>query len=114
MFGSPEATYRASWHEPWEPFYIAETEIIPKFDERFRQYGFNRISQVCAMHMAGFEFAVLRGGLLVHQTQKRVGEFHASKAAEQDRNRIIFRKLKEELKREYPSERRCNEAGFHV
>ena len=114
VFGSLEEIYHARWHEPWEPFYIAETETAPLFDERFRQYGFNRISQVCHMHMAGFDFVVLRGSFLVHQTQKRVGEFHGSKAEEQDRNRLIFRKLKEELKREFPSERRCNEAGYHV
>jgi N-acetyllactosaminide beta-1,3-N-acetylglucosaminyltransferase len=40
--------YRAEWHEPWEPFYIAKTDTVPEFDERFQQYGFNRISQVRA------------------------------------------------------------------
>lgn len=29
----------------WEPFYIARTSL-PLYDERFRQYGYNRISQV--------------------------------------------------------------------
>ena len=31
--------------DPWEPFYIARTSL-PLYDERFKQYGFNRISQV--------------------------------------------------------------------
>ena len=29
----------------WEPFYIAKTSM-PLFDERFKQYGYNRVSQV--------------------------------------------------------------------
>lgn len=29
----------------WEPFYIAKTSL-PLYDERFKQYGYNRISQV--------------------------------------------------------------------
>lgn len=37
--------YEVLWQDPWEPFYIASTKI-PLYDERFRQYGFNRISQV--------------------------------------------------------------------
>ena len=39
-------SYPALWHDPWEPFFITETAATPSYDERFRQYGFNRISQV--------------------------------------------------------------------
>jgi len=37
--------YVVPWQDPWEPFYVAGGKV-PTFDERFRQYGFNRISQV--------------------------------------------------------------------
>ena len=37
--------YEVLWRDPWEPFYISRNNI-PQYDERFRQYGFNRISQV--------------------------------------------------------------------
>lgn len=40
--------YYIDWHDPWEPFYIAEKNV-PDYDERFKQYGFNRISQVCSV-----------------------------------------------------------------
>ena len=33
------------WQYPWEPFFIAPRRM-PLFDERFVQYGFNRVSQV--------------------------------------------------------------------
>lgn len=37
--------YTMEWADPWEPFYIARASL-PLYDERFKQYGFNRISQV--------------------------------------------------------------------
>ena len=41
--------YRMEWKDPWEPFYIARASL-PLYDERFKQYGFNRISQVSCLH----------------------------------------------------------------
>jgi len=38
--------YTVEWHDPWEPFYIVDKKA-PKYDEKFKNYGFNRISQVC-------------------------------------------------------------------
>ena len=40
-----QVSYEVKWQDPWEPFYIAPRNV-PVFDERFKQYGFNRISQV--------------------------------------------------------------------
>ena len=37
--------FEVLWRDPWEPFYIS-ANAVPLYDERFRQYGFNRISQV--------------------------------------------------------------------
>jgi len=37
--------YMVEWHDPWEPFYIVDQKA-PKYDENFKNYGFNRISQV--------------------------------------------------------------------
>ncbi|KFZ56442.1 N-acetyllactosaminide beta-1,3-N-acetylglucosaminyltransferase, partial [Podiceps cristatus] len=37
--------YEAPWRDPWEPFYVGPADGVPPFDERFLQYGFNRISQ---------------------------------------------------------------------
>lgn len=43
--GSLEVAYTLSWVDPWEPFYIGP-HTVPLYDETFKQYGFNRISQV--------------------------------------------------------------------
>lgn len=37
--------FEVLWRDPWEPFYFGRNSA-PFYDERFRQYGFNRISQV--------------------------------------------------------------------
>ena len=95
--------------DPWEPFYISLDPISPYYDERFQQYGFNRISQVCEMHIAGFRWEVLRSAFLVHRGLKVPGGFHESKEAEQSANRLLFRQFKEELKIKYPGvARRCH------
>jgi hypothetical protein len=38
--------YMATWFDSWEPFYILPRSAA-RYDERFKQYGFNRVSQVC-------------------------------------------------------------------
>ncbi|XP_064359941.1 beta-1,4-glucuronyltransferase 1 [Dromaius novaehollandiae] len=100
--------YVAPWRDPWEPFYVAPADGVPPFDERFQQYGFNRISQACELHVAGFSFAVLDGAFVVHRGVKAPGGFHGGREAELRRNRRLFRRFKEELRGRYPgSPRRC-------
>ncbi|KAH6925280.1 hypothetical protein HPB50_003295 [Hyalomma asiaticum] len=43
--------FEVLWRDPWEPFYFGRNSA-PFYDERFRQYGFNRISQ-SGIHVAG-------------------------------------------------------------
>ncbi|KAI0214096.1 hypothetical protein LSAT2_000811 [Lamellibrachia satsuma] len=100
-------SYEVKWQDPWEPFYIAP-RTVPVFDERFKQYGFNRISQACELHIAGFKFTVLSNAFLVHRGYKKQTGFHLTKDREQEQNRLLFRLFKEELKTKYAdSIRRC-------
>ncbi|KAF1402117.1 Beta-1,4-glucuronyltransferase 1, partial [Spheniscus humboldti] len=100
--------YEAPWRDPWEPFYVGPARGVPPFDERFLQYGFNRISQACELHMAGFRFAVLDGAFVVHRGFKEAGGFHGGREAELHRNRQLFRHFRAELRQRYPrSPRRC-------
>ncbi|XP_070622829.1 beta-1,4-glucuronyltransferase 1 [Erythrolamprus reginae] len=105
--GSLRVAYEVAWRDPWEPFYVGAASV-PPYDERFKQYGFNRISQACELHIAGYRFAVLSNAFLIHKGFKVAGEFHAQKDAENQRNKILFRQFKQELKNKYPdSPRRC-------
>ncbi|GLH07518.1 N-acetyllactosaminide beta-1,3-N-acetylglucosaminyltransferase [Gryllus bimaculatus] len=99
--------FEVLWKDPWEPFYIARNSV-PFYDERFKQYGFNRISQVCELHVAGYKFSVLNNGFLVHRGLKTTSSFHLNKDLDQERNRLLFRQFKVELREKYPeSSRRC-------
>jgi len=103
-----EGGLRRDWADPWEPFYIAEKAQMPLYDERFKQYGFNRIQQVCELHVSGFQFQVLDDAFVLHHGFKEKSGFHDAKQVENDRNRELFRTFKRELKRKYPhTDRRC-------
>ncbi|CAB1422267.1 unnamed protein product [Pleuronectes platessa] len=105
--GVLEVAYTLGWVDPWEPFYIGPN-LVPLYDENFKQYGFNRISQACELHVAGYRFSVLSSAFVVHRGFKVQGEFHARKDEENKRNRVLFRSFKEGLKTKYPSStRRC-------
>ncbi|XP_069375277.1 beta-1,4-glucuronyltransferase 1 [Paralichthys olivaceus] len=105
--GTLEVAYTLSWVDPWEPFYIGPN-TVPLYDENFKQYGFNRISQACELHVAGYKFSVLSSAFVVHRGFKIQGEFHARKDEENKRNRVLFRSFKEGLRAKYPSStRRC-------
>ncbi|XP_006820430.1 beta-1,4-glucuronyltransferase 1-like [Saccoglossus kowalevskii] len=98
--------YELEWKDPWEPFYIAKRHI-PKYDERFKQYGFNRISQVCEVHIAGYNFSVMDTGFVVHKGFKTSAGMQ-KRFKENDQNLLLFRLFKEELKTKYEeSMRRC-------
>ncbi|XP_046564095.1 beta-1,4-glucuronyltransferase 1-like [Haliotis rubra] len=100
-----QVAYHVNWKYSWEPFYIA-AKGMPLYDERFKQYGFNRISQVCELHVSGYQFVVLNNAFLAHSGFKRREEFHASKNKELTKNKILFGKFKDELKVKYPNSTR--------
>ncbi|NXH38253.1 B4GA1 glucuronyltransferase, partial [Dicaeum eximium] len=68
----------------------------------FLQYGFNRISQACELHVAGFRFAVLDGAFVAHRGFKEPGAFHRGREAELGRNRRRFRAFRQQLRLRYP------------
>lgn len=64
--------------------------------------------QACELHVAGFNFEVLNEGFLVHKGFKEALKFHPQKEAENQRNKILYRQFKQELKARYPnSPHRC-------
>jgi len=99
--------FEVLWRDPWEPFYFSPNSV-PLYDERFRQYGFNRISQICELHMSGYKFSVLNNAFVIHKGFKTADTFHKEKDLELERNRGLFRQFKTQLKDKYPeSSRRC-------
>ncbi|CAL8378345.1 unnamed protein product [Boreogadus saida] len=103
--GPLDVAYTLAWVDPWEPFYIGPS-AVPLYDEDFKQYGFNRISQACELHVAGYRFSVLTSAFVVHRGFKVQGEFHAKKDEENKHNRVLFRNFKAALKTKYLSSNR--------
>jgi N-acetyllactosaminide beta-1,3-N-acetylglucosaminyltransferase len=54
--------YEVEWSHPWEPFFIGP-RTMPAYDERFKQYGFNRVSQVRNLR---FSYEMKHLGLKFH------------------------------------------------
>ncbi|XP_074640118.1 beta-1,4-glucuronyltransferase 1-like [Tubulanus polymorphus] len=102
-----DIAYFKNWSHPWEPFFIAHRNI-PLYDERFMQYGYNRVSQICEMFIAEYHFAVLNHAFIIHMGHKLKHGFHESKQEEMFKNRQLLHQFKIELKTKYPqSSRQC-------
>lgn len=104
--------FRRQWTHPWEPFFIARRSALPAYDERFRQYGYNRVTLICELHMRRVEFVVVDGVFLLHDGFKRPGDFHASMSVEHARNRRLYWEFSREVAERYASDaasatRRC-------
>ncbi|XP_033626682.1 beta-1,4-glucuronyltransferase 1-like [Asterias rubens] len=105
--GAVNIAYTVEWKPLWEPFFIGHRDV-PLYDERFKQYGYNRISQVCEMNVAGYNFAVLDNAFLIHKGFKEKSSYHAHKLNENRKNKELFLHFQEELKVKYPdSSKRC-------
>ena len=49
------------------------------YDERFKAYGYDRISQVCEMFVKGFKFYVLNNAFIMHKGWKFKKKFHKTR-----------------------------------
>lgn len=52
-------SYTVTFAEGFEPFAICARKLIPKFDERFRGYGYDKVTFFYHLHLKGFGFRVL-------------------------------------------------------
>ncbi|CAK8679655.1 unnamed protein product [Clavelina lepadiformis] len=103
-----DVAFAAEWDKSWEPFYIAHRSV-PMFDERFKQYGFDRIQQICEMHVAGYDFVVLDNAFLTHHGWKMSGKFYAKKDLDNAQNWILFNyHFKDTLQKKYGTNRTCS------
>ena len=68
-----DIAYSAEWSEAWEPFYISRRNI-PLYDERFKDFGFDRRQQICELYISGFEFKVFDNAFLVHHEWKTIND----------------------------------------
>ena len=48
--------YEVVYEECYEPYVIGSRRLLPRYDERFRGYGMNKIQHLYACHAAGLRF----------------------------------------------------------
>jgi hypothetical protein len=80
--------YATGWSYPFEPYYVARTACIPRFDEKFNFYGDDKVQQ--SMHMAAMRYwwVVLAQHFVVHVPHEpgKWAEWTADNQGERARN----------------------------
>ena len=103
-----QLAYGVAWVYPYEPLFISSKKQTPFYDEKFTQYGYNRLSLVCEMHIIGWQFKVLNSAFVLHIGFKD-SHFHSNKQNDMNRNWKYYRKFLQKLAAKYPhSNRTCD------
>ncbi|CAG0903565.1 unnamed protein product [Darwinula stevensoni] len=106
------AGYEVKWKNMYEPFFISRNSA-PSFDERFRNYGYDRSAYMCELHVAGYRFAVLDNAYILHDGFKEDIYFSYPHAREGLKaNAIVSRKFRAELQLKYNTTWRSCESWF--
>ncbi|KAJ1450244.1 glycosyl-transferase for dystroglycan-domain-containing protein [Pelagophyceae sp. CCMP2097] len=102
-----EKPYAALYAQGFEPYIVASKAVLPRFDERFRGYGLNKVVHALAMHSAGLRFSVVCGAWCAARQHARSEEWqrmYDPSAAKHDplqkrRIQALFDRAKGELSR---------------
>lgn len=104
FFGaSSGGAYRIDYQACYEPYIVAEKALLPRYDERFRGYGLNKVSHLMACSRAGFEFVVAEEAWCVSPEMAKSEAWKKMyKKGEKDpllaiRVQVLFDKFKQEL-----------------
>ena len=73
--------YTVNWEPDFEPYIVGRRDM-PRFDNRFVGFGWNKVSHILELHAAGYEFVVVSDVFIVHQPHTPspdLSQFRASK-----------------------------------
>lgn len=65
--GSFGQSYNVEYEECFEPYVVVRRALCPRYDERFRGYGHNKIQHLFSMHVEGFSFKVAADAFVVSE-----------------------------------------------
>jgi hypothetical protein len=110
------ATFPIDYEYPFEPYFVARTRCLPRFNERFAFYGEDKVEHALRMSSAGYKFEVFRSLFVVHtpHRQGRWAEWTADNKGERARNvdkvGVLLEETMKRLK-DTPEVNRCKAAA---
>ena len=58
--------YRVKWQPHFEPYIVARKSDLPRYDQRFVGFGWNKVSHVMELAAQGCQFLVLPNIFAIH------------------------------------------------
>jgi glycosyltransferase-like protein LARGE len=89
--------YTIKYEEDYEPYIVAPTALIPKFDERFVYYGYDKIQHIYHLYYSGFRFNVLPNHFIIHYPHHR-SNWGEQQQENSKKVKMLYQQFKHELK----------------
>lgn len=89
--------YKVDWNHDFEP-YIVVSRDIPKFDQRFVGFGWNKVSHIMELDVLGYQYYVLPNAFMIHMPH--APSFDIAKFRSSSIYRRCLKLLKAEFKRD--------------
>ena len=102
-WATTDSPYAVAYEEGYEPYVVASRSRIPRYDERFRGYGMNKVSHLAHCAARGLRFTVLpRSAFVVAEEHEKSPSWRSTFGGEADVRRrmlvaALFRQFKHEL-----------------
>ena len=61
-----DAVYSVGWQTDYEPYVVVDRRTVPRFDQRFAGYGWNKVAHAMLLDSLGYDFLVLPNAWVVH------------------------------------------------
>lgn len=110
-----EPYYHIKWEDGYEPFVVVSRLHVPWFDERFRGYGWDKISHVYQMAYGKFNFTVHGQAFVVHRPHPPSAAYNATFTGpaytskhrsneEKEKLRVLWNEMRADVKyKRYPT-----------
>jgi len=66
----PHKPYRVRYRDGYEPYIVAYRHGLPRYEDSFVGYGWNKQSFIKELHYAGYRMYVLRDGFIIHMNHE--------------------------------------------
>lgn len=97
--------YQVNWQPEYEPLVVIDRKEVPKFDERFVGFGWNKVEHIMELAAKKYKFLVLPDAFTIHKLH--AASYDILQHRESQKYRTCIRQLRRnfllDLKLKYPS-----------